>query len=69
MSHFSVININKCSSTLFTGVAVETGGAGAASVDVVASAAVDAGAGPVAAVAVETGEALCKEETHGEPLP
>lgn len=49
------------SSTLLTGVAMETWRAGAASVDGVAGAAINTGAGLIATVAIETREALCKE--------
>lgn len=47
-------------STLIASVAVETRWAGAATVDGIAGAAIDAGAGLIAAVTIETWEALCQ---------
>lgn len=55
-------------STLLTGVAAETGRAGAASVDGVAGAAVNTGAGLIAAVAVETWEAHFKKKKEAKQI-
>lgn len=51
-------------STSIASVAVETRWTGAASVDGVAGATVDAGAGLIAAVTIETWEALCQQEEN-----
>lgn len=51
------------SSTLLTVVAMETWRAGAASVDGVTGTAINTGAGLIAAVTIETSEALCKQKT------
>lgn len=54
------------SSTLLTVVAMETWRAGAASVDGVTGTAINTGAGLIAAVTIETSEALCKQKKQNK---